>query len=279
MIGVFDSGYGGLTILRALIDHLPQYAYAYYGDNAHAPYGTKRPDEIYELTKIGVAYLFEQGAHIVILGCNTASAAALRRLQQEWLPQHYPDRRVLGIVVPTIEQITGIDWRHTKPITTPISKEHFTVGILATPATVISQAYPQEVHKRNPSIRVIQEACPGLVEAIEAKQDEEVQRLVQIYTQNLQKSAPNMQAVLLGCTHYALIADQIRRCFPENVKVYEQPEIVAISLAKYLMRNPEMVQPEAKTSPPRFFTTGDPSSVSQKASHYFEKEVIFCATL
>lgn len=284
MIGVFDSGYGGLTILRALVNRLPQYSYTYFGDNAHAPYGQKKTVEITKYTKSGADFLFERGAQIVILGCNTASAAALRELQQKWLPKKYPDRRLLGIVVPTIEQVTGTGWNHTKPITTPISDELFTVGVLATPATVSTQAFPREVHKRNPSIKIIQQACPGLVELIERDAPkQELKQLVGHYIDTLWKAAEGrLDAILLGCTHYELISSLIVSLLPANVRLYHQPTIIAASLKQYLSRHPKIasslsaVDPlSGRTSTRDFFTTGDEITVSAIAARYFGKIVQF----
>lgn len=275
MIGVFDSGYGGLTILRALIDGLPQYSYVYFGDNAHTPYGEKSADEIIELTKVGADFLFSHRAQVVILGCNTASAAALRHLQQQWLPKHYPDRRLLGILVPTIEQMTGAGWHHTTPITTPISSEMFTVGILATQATVESHAYPREIHKRNASLRVVQQACSGLVEAIEAGDDSKTKTLTERYVHALQAAAPDLRAVLLACTHYELIAPIIASLLPESVRLYHQPTIVAKSLDAYLKRHADLADTLERAGGRAFFTTGDPVAVSKAAARYFGKPASF----
>lgn len=275
MIGVFDSGYGGLTILRALINQLPQYSYCYFADNAHAPYGEKSPDEIIKLTQSGVEFLFNKGAHIVILGCNTASAAALRYLQQKWLPQHDGEKRILGIVVPTVEQITGADWRHTTPITTPISTDKVTIGVLATPATVATKAYPTEIHKRNASLRVVQQACPGLVEAIEQQGSDITQQVIEKYVGRLLQQAPDVRAVLLGCTHYELIADSIQRLLPSSVTLYHQPTIAAKSLQTYLEKHPELAARLNVTASRQFFTTGDPTQISSATARYFGESVRF----
>lgn len=261
--------------MRELTQRLPHYSYLYYGDNANAPYGIKSPAEIYELTQQGIEYLFQEGAQLILLACNTASATALRRLQQEWLPHHYPAGRVLGIVVPTIEQITGVSWQQTTPLTTPVSAEQFTIGILATPATVSSNAYPTEVHKRNPSIRVVQQACPGLVEAIEAGAEDKALKLISRYSAQLQKEARDIRAVLLGCTHYAVFADAIRQYFPATVKVFEQPQIVVESVIKYLKRHPELEQRIAREKTNRFVTSGDPKRVSIRAMRYFGSSLHF----
>lgn len=240
MIGVFDSGSGGLTILRALVRELPEYSYVYLGDTKNAPYGEKGTDEIIELTKQGVDSLFSKGATLVVLACNTASAVALRELQQSWMPVHHSDKKLLGIVVPTIEQVTGADWSHTSPITTPISEERLTIGVLATPITVASNAYPNEIHKRNASVQVVQQSCPGLAGAIERKDAKEISHLMSLYVGELIEKAPTMQSVLLGCTHYELVADQISQQLGGSVRLYHQPGIVAKSLKEYLRRHGEV---------------------------------------
>lgn len=277
MIGVFDSGYGGLTILRALVEQLPQYSFMYLGDNAYAPYGDRSADEITERTKLGVDFLFSQGAQIVILGCNTASAAALRELQQAWLPQNYPTQRLLGILVPTIEQITGADWRNTRPITTPISDAAFSVGVLATLATVNTQAYPREIHKRNASIHVTQIACAGLVDAIEQDSRENIAVLVDKYVQELKNETPELHAVLLGCTHFELIAPQIASRLPNGVYLYHQPTMTAKSFAYYLEKHSTLTR-RLETSEGRlFFTTGDPEYIQRHSTRYFGEQVEFSA--
>jgi glutamate racemase len=278
-IGMFDSGYGGLTILRELVNQLPQYSYIYLGDNARAPYGDRAPEEIHEFTKQGVDYLFKQGSTLVILACNTASAVALRRLQQEWLPEHYPDHRILGILVPTVEQITGVPWSNKEPALSA-SLGTITVGVLATEQTVRSGAYEMEIHKRNLSIKVVPQACPGLVAAIE--QDAPAEKItiivagcLQQLQQHVTAQRTTLHAVLLGCTHYELIADMIRQQLPAEVELYEQPVIVAKSLAEYLAAHENLVAQFEQASPPVFLTTGDPARISANSQRYFGEAVSF----
>lgn len=278
MIGLFDSGYGGLTILHGILKELPEYSYMYLGDNARAPYGSRSADEIFEFTKQGVEYLFEHGCQLVILACNTASASALRRIQRELLPAQYPDRRVLGILVPTIEQITGVPWKQTSHSMSAIGVA--SVGVLATEATVKSNSYAEEIHKRNPSIRVFQQACPGLVEAIEAGENASViTTLVGGYIEELNhqvsSGAAPISAILLGCTHYALITDLIKKLLPQEVRLYEQPRIVAKSLKKYLESHPEIDQKLDRGREPIFLTTGNASEISAHSSQYFGKSLTF----
>lgn len=278
MIGLFDSGYGGLTILHGILAALPAYSYIYLGDNARAPYGPRSADEIYTFTRQGVEYLFGEGCDLVILACNTASANALRRLQQELVATHHPDKRILGILVPTIEQITGVAWKQTKQ-TVSASLGRTTVGVLATPATVASGAYPVEIHKRNPSITVIQQACPGLVEAIEAGESlEAIDSLLEKYFMLLEaqvSASASLSAVLLGCTHYALVANRIRNFLPPAVALYEQPSIVAKSLKKYLAAHPEIEQQFDRQGQQIFLTTGIDIDVSAHSSQYFGRQLTF----
>lgn len=295
MIGIFDSGYGGLTILREITKQLPQYDYAYFGDNANAPYGEKEPEEIYELTKKGVEFLFSRGCNLVILACNTASAVALRRLQQEWLPNKYPDKKVLGIIVSTIEQITGVPWSFSSPyegeVDSPLANLEGSsppvVAILATPATVKSGAYEHEVHKRNPNIKVVQQSCPKLVSLIESAAPEGV--LVKELSHCLSSlrgmrlkphaeaisSSGTPSALLLGCTHYALISHLVKPMLEPGTQLLQQPGIVASSLKQYLKRHPDIVKKLAHTGTTTFYTSGPADSVSRTAQTFFGKPISF----
>lgn len=239
MIGIFDSGVGGITILKAVRQQLPQYSYLYLADSQHSPYGSKTSEEIYTFTRDSVKYLFQQGCIIIILACNSASSVALRRLQQDWLPKHYPNRQVLGILVPTIEQITGRPWQtDTKPISSP---QILSLGILATSATVSNGAYTREIKKRAPHIKVIQQACPGLAEAIEQQDKTTIKTLSTKYINNLlQKNDSNVHAILLGCTHYDVVSDQIKTLLPPDVLLFKQPTIIATSLEHYLNQHAKL---------------------------------------
>ncbi|MEX1112366.1 MAG: glutamate racemase [Candidatus Andersenbacteria bacterium] len=279
MIGIFDSGYGGLTIAQALFTALPQYSYLYVGDNARAPYGQRNQKEIIHLTTQGVEYLFNEGCGLVILGCNTASANALRHIQQNIIPGRYPDKRVLGIVVPTIEQITGVSWHHTEPIQQALESERATVGILATEQTVKSGAYEIEITKRNPNIFVIQQACNGLVDAIETGEQRKTEQLVaeaieQLYSK-LPPYHPRIRGVLLGCTHFELIKDVIKAHLPEATALYGQPGIVADSLAAYLMRHPEIAERLDTSARRRFVTTGDTAQAQAYTELYTGQNIHF----
>lgn len=277
MIGVFDSGYGGLTILHTLMHQLPSYSYVYYGDNAHAPYGERTTEDIYQLTRTGVEYLLAQNCKLIILGCNTASAIALRRLQQEIAPPTQSDIRILGIIIPTIEQITGTSWYQETATTSPINQQRYQVGVLATASTVESGVYPTEIHKRNPSISVAQVASPTLVKLIESNgASHEIDREIGDCLRRLQhQTEETMHALLLGCTHYELIAHQIHQQLPTTTKLYRQPTIVAQSLARYLKHHYEFAKIIQQTSTQQFITTGDSDLVSRQASRYFGSAIKF----
>ncbi len=228
-IGVFDSGYGGLTVLRRLRAVLPSYDYLYLGDNARAPYGTRSFDVVYRYTRQSVMELFERGCHLVILACNTASAKALRTIQQNDLPQVDPQRRVLGVIRPTAEVIGGI----TK-------SRH--VGILATTGTIASRSYDMEIQKLYPDISVTGQDCPmwvPLVENFEYDSDGADYFVKKRITQILQKD-PQIDTLVLACTHYPLLIDKIRKYTPPSVQIVSQGEYVAASLAQYLERHPDM---------------------------------------
>lgn len=243
-IGIFDSGYGGLTILRQIRTLMPQYDYLYLGDNARAPYGTRSFDIVYEFTLQAVRYLFEQGCHLVILGCNTASAKALRSIQQNDLPQMDPQRRVLGVIRPTVEVVGSI------------SKSRH-VGIMATSGTVRSATYELEIAKLHPDIQVTGEACPMWVPLVENDEYDGpgADYFVQKNIENLLSRDPQIDCVILGCTHYPLLMNKIRKFMPSGVHVIEQGFYVADSLRDYLNRHPEMAERITCGGTTRFLTT------------------------
>ena len=277
MIGVFDSGHGGLTVLRALTHRLPRFDYVYLGDHAHAPYGARDVEAIYELTRDNVERLFSIGCRLVLLACNTASAVALRRLQQTWLPKFAPEHRVLGVVVPAIEAITEVPWHVTAPGDKAGAPPR-TVTIFATRRTVESGSFPYEIGLRAPAIRVVQQACPGLVDAIETdRPDAEIARMVAGFVAQA-CAAPGGAApdsAILGCTHYPLVARHFAAALPSGVEILDQPSIVAASLESYLKRHPEFDRPSAQSRPPRFFTTGDPARISPLATRFYGEAVAF----
>lgn len=273
MIGVFDSGYGGLTILQALRQRMPQFDYIYLGDNARAPYGSRTQEEIYRFVRGGVDWLFKHGARIVILGCNTASANALKDLQKEYIPAHYPDRRILGILVPTVEAVTGAAWS-ALPIQNG-AKKH--VLIFATPSTVASLAYSREITKRNPAIIVTEQACPSLVALIEQGANPDVMH--DAVTGCVAAARARMpvwppDAVVLGCTHYALVSPLFREMC-SGALVYAQGELTADALVRYFARYPEMTTGYSTNGTCEVFTTGDAGAVSVLATRFFHAPFTF----
>lgn len=243
-IGVFDSGYGGLTILEAFQKSLPQYDYLYLGDNARTPYGSRSFRVVYEYTLEAVRYLFSRGCPLVILACNTASAKALRSIQQLNLPQMDPQRRVLGILRPTVEALDKITRsRH--------------VGLLGTEGTVQSGSYPIEINKLYPDIQVVSKACPMWVPLVECGEHHSkgADYFVQKYLDELFAVDPKIDSLILGCTHYPLLIDSIRKFVPEKVQIITQGDLVAESLKDYLQRHPEMDERCGKNGATQYLTT------------------------
>lgn len=261
-IGVFDSGYGGLTILKEIRELLPQYDYIYLGDNARAPYGSRSFDLIYKFTLEAVKHLFEQGCHLVILACNTASAKALRSIQQRDLPLIDSSRRVLGVIRPTVEQVK--EFTKTNHI-----------GIVATSGTIQSQSYPLEIAKLFPDIKVSGQACPmwvPLVENNEFNKPGADYFVIQGIEQLLQQDA-NIDTILLGCTHYPLLEKKIREYTPQPIKVVAQGKYVAKSLENYLERHPEMDAKCSKGATCKFLTTESEDKFRESAAIFLEKEI------
>lgn len=261
-IGIFDSGYGGLTVFREIRARLPQYDYIYLGDNARAPYGPRNFDTIYHYTLECVRQLFDRGCQLVILACNTASAKALRTIQQQDLPHLAPDRRVLGVIRPTTE-IVG----------------HFTqtqhVGVLATRGTVVSQSYVLEIGKFFPDIHVFQQACPMWVPLVENNEHEGpgADYFVEKYLQELMACSSEIDTIVLGCTHYPLLETKIRQYLPDHVQLLSQGNIVADSLAKYLLRHPEIEVLCAKGGQTQYFTTESPEDFDVKAAIFMGEKI------
>ncbi|MGL5619160.1 MAG: glutamate racemase [Tannerellaceae bacterium] len=261
-IGLFDSGYGGLTILDKIKEHLPQYDYLYLGDNARAPYGTRSFEVVYEFTRQAVYKLFEEGCQLVILACNTASAKALRTIQQRDLPQWDPSRRVLGVIRPTVEVIDNIT--HTKH-----------VGILATAGTISSQSYPIEIHKINPEIEVVGEACPMWVPLVENNEfaAEGADYFVKKNIDHILNTDPEIDTLILGCTHYPLLLEKIRQYTPAHIELVAQGDYVAASLEDYLLRHPEMEQRITRGGTMRFQTTESVSKFAETAEVFLKNKI------
>jgi glutamate racemase len=276
MIGLFDSGSGGLTVLRAAVDALPERSFLYLGDHAAAPYGNRSQDEIYRLTQASVERLFVRGCRLVVLACNTAAATSLRRLQQEWLPDRYPDHRILGVLVPMVEAITGVPWMADLP-TRPSGKTRRVVAVFATRQTVLSNAYPVEIGKRAGDVTVIQQACPQLASKIESGAPRGdlralVHRYVDALLERMAGRAPDV--VMLGCTHYPLVIEMFAEALPPNLEILSQPHLVARSLAAYLTHHPEIdTAPTQATTD--FLTTGDARRISALGSQFFGRQVVF----
>jgi len=265
-VGVFDSGLGGLTVLDAVQKRLPEFPFVYLGDNAHAPYGVRDADDIFNLTCAGVERLWEEGCDLVILACNTASAAALRRMQEHWIPKH---KRVLGVFVPLIEALTERQWGDNSPPREVVVKH---VALFATPATVASRAFQRELAFRAIGVDVEAQPCGGVVDAIEQGDEILAEALVRSHVAALKRRMPKPEAAILGCTHYPLLESVFAEALGPDVKVYSQAGLVAESLADYLERRPEFAGPGQVT---KFLTTGDARAVSDHATKFLRKRVVF----
>lgn len=265
-VGVFDSGLGGLTVHQAIAARLPDLPLVYLGDNAHAPYGVRTADDIYGLTCAATERLWAEGCDLVILACNTASAAALRRMQESFVP---PGKRVLGVFVPLIEALTERQWGDNSP---PREVEVKHVALFATPATVASRAFQRELAFRAIGVDVEAQPCGGLVDAIEDGDEILAEALVRSHVEALKRRMPHPQAAILGCTHYPLMQKAFQDALGPQVKVFSQADLVAESLADYLIRHPEMVGPGTAS---RFLTTGDPQRVSTKATQFLRRQTVF----
>lgn len=264
-IGVFDSGYGGLSVLRDLVEAMPQYRFTYLGDNARAPYGTRSFDLVYRFTLQATRYLWEHGCPLVILACNTASAKALRTIQQRYLPgSDDPSRRVLGVIRPTVEHLAGID-----------TNGH--IGIVATPGTIASHSYDIEIAKAYPGYSLNSHACPMWVPLVENGELDNpgTDYFVRTDIEKVLAQDPLTDTLILGCTHYPLLVPVIRRHLPGHIRILTQGRIVAPSLIDYLRRHPEMdarLQPgtaqDARTSRVRYLTTDQPARFDAIASTF-----------
>ncbi|MFT4715931.1 MAG: glutamate racemase [Paracoccaceae bacterium] len=265
-VGIFDSGIGGLTVYREVHDLMPDLPVVYLGDNEHAPYGVRDAEDIYDLTCQGVQRLFDAGCDLVILACNTASAAALRRMQENWVPE---DKRVLGVFVPLIEALTEREWGDNSA---PREVDVKHVALFATPSTVASRAFQRELSFRAIGVDVEAQPCGGLVDALEEGDLILSGALVRSHVDALLRRMPKPEAAVLGCTHYPLMADEFQAALGDDVEVFSQGKLVAKSLQDYLTRHPEMVGP-GKIS--EFLTTGDSDTVSDQATRFLRREIKF----
>lgn len=259
-IGVFDSGYGGLTILDKIREKMPEYDYIYLGDNARTPYGTRSFEVVYNFTLQAVRKLFELGCPLVILACNTASAKALRSIQQIDLPQIAPWKRVLGVIRPTVECIGEMTTtRH--------------IGVLATTGTINSESYPLEVRKLFPDITITGEACPMWVPLVENNESlsEGADYFIRQHIERLLQKDPLIDTILLGCTHYPLLMEKIRKFTPSHIRIIAQGEYVAESLQDYLKRHPEMDNLCSQGGTCRFLTTESEQKFKESASIFLSQ--------
>jgi glutamate racemase len=272
MIGVFDSGLGGLTVLRALAARFPHIQFLYLGDHANVPYGNRSATEIVELTRQSVEWLFRHGCRLVLLGCNTATSVAARHLQQNWLPgAGFPDHNVLGIVAPTVEAATQTPWA----VTTPQYPQKYNTDLIfvfGTKVTITSSVFTQEIRKRCPKVRVVEQICSELAGAIEhdlpeARLDALVAEGVAEAVRKAEGAQPDR--AILGCTHFPLVEDLFRRHLPASARLLSQPDVVADSLEDYLARHPEYVSAEDREARPILLTTGKPESISRHAKIFW----------
>ena len=264
-IGVFDSGYGGLTVLKELVKALPGYDFLYLGDNARTPYGTRSFEVVYEYTLQSVKYLFSHNCPLVIIACNTASAKALRNIQQLDLPKIAPDKRVLGVIRPSVEKVSEIT-------------KNGHVGVLGTVGTVVSESYPIELEKWSDGrvVSTVQEACPMWVPIVENNEigTEGAEYFIKKNIQNILLKDKDLDTLVLGCTHYPLLMDTIQKYVPENIKILQQGEITAEKLREYLIRHPEMENRLSKNGSLRFQTTESSENFEGKAALFMGHKVV-----
>lgn len=261
-IGIFDSGYGGLTVMKEIVKTLPEYDYLYLGDNARSPYGGRSFETIYQYTLEAVKFLFSQNCHLIILACNTASAKALRNIQQNDLPKIDPDRRVLGVIRPTAEVIGSY------------SKTGH-VGILGTSGTVSSKSYVMEIRKQVPELTVYQEACPMWVPLVENQEynSEGADYFVRQHIDHILTQSPEIDTLLLACTHYPLLIDKIKKFVGDDITILSQGKIVAKSLADYLDRHPQIAKQCSKGGSRKFLTTDSTDDFDEHAKFFWGNEI------
>ena len=259
MIGLFDSGFGGLHVLRGIIRRLPEYDYLYLGDSAHTPYGPRSADEVYAYTKQGVAFLFDHGAELVVLACNTASSEALRKIQQGYQKEG-STKKVLGVLIPFAEAAAART--RTKR-----------VGVMATEGTVRSGSFPREITKVDGTIKVLQESCPLLVPLVEAgeQNSEQADELIRTYVAPLLEK--NVDTLVLGCTHYGILEEKIKDIVGEDIHIISDRDVMPASLASYLKRHPELEQRIGKNGTVRLYCTGNTQTFNAIGSVFFEKAV------
>ncbi|PIR13545.1 glutamate racemase [Candidatus Falkowbacteria bacterium CG11_big_fil_rev_8_21_14_0_20_39_10] len=264
MIGIFDSGLGGLTILKAFIEKLPEYDYMYLGDNARSPYGNKSQDLIYQYAKEAIDFLFKRDCQLVVLACNTASAKALRKLQQERLPKNYPDRRVLGVVIPAVQAVAEIIKKNPRK-----NK----LGIIGTRSTIESGVYEKELAKTGLKIEIFKQACPLLVPLIEEgwTKRPETKMILRYYLRGLKKARINN--LILACTHYPILLKQIENIMGPQCRVLDSPRFTAEKLADYLKRHPEIETKLSKNKTRLFYTTDKAAMFKELGQRFLDSEI------
>jgi glutamate racemase len=279
MIGVFDSGHGGLTVLRALVRRFPRVPFVYLGDHRHVPYGSRPSDEIVTLTRDGVDALFRRGCRLVLLGCNTATCVAARTLQKDWLPvSGWVGRNVLGIVAPTVEAATQTPWATASP-QNPHKHNADVIAVFGATRTITSHAYPEEIRKRCPNATVVQQTCAELVVAIERGAQE--RDLGPLVAQNVtallaQTAGTPPHGAILGCTHLPLVESLFRASLPALTRLVSQPEAVAESLADYLSRHPHYAGETANAaSAPQLLTSGEAAQADRVARMFWPNAPAF----
>jgi glutamate racemase len=259
-IGVFDSGFGGIDVLRGIVASMPQYNFIYLGDTARTPYGTRSKEVVYEFTRQAVEFLFENNCELIILACNTASSMALRKIQQEYLPKYYPEKRVLGVLIPAAEEA----------VETTKNKR---VGVIGTSGTVASGSFMREINKFNPKIQVFEQACPLLVPIVEeGEQDSEITEIMLTkYLKPLMDD--DIDTLVLGCTHYGILKEQIQKIIGPNVTVLSESKVIPEKLADYLTRHPEIGEKIGEGGIAKFFSTDLTDKFTTLGSKFFGREI------
>jgi glutamate racemase len=260
MIGVFDSGFGGLSVLKEVERALPEYQYIYLGDTARAPYGSRTSEEVYQFTREAIDFLFAKGCQLILLACNTTSAEALRKIQQEYLPLYYPDRRVLGVIIPAAEEAI-------------LKTKSNRVGVIATEGTVKSNTFVRELQKLRPDTEVFQQACPLLVSLVEAGEHASPasEEIVRGYITSVLSN--DIDTLILGCTHYEHLLSHIQKIVGEQVTIISESEVIARKLREYLYRHSEFEKRLLRSSGATFYTTDTTSRFSQLAPQFFGRQI------
>ncbi len=259
-IGVFDSGFGGINILRGIVKQLPVYDYLYLGDTARTPYGTRSKEIVYEFTRQAVNFMFANNCELVIFACNTASSEALRKIQQEYLPKHYPEKKVLGVLIPAAEEAI-VKTRNRK------------VGVIATEGTVRSGAFAREITKINPKVKVFQNPCPLLVPIVEV--GEQNSKAMKIILENYLKPLKmrHIDTLILGCTHYGILEKHIKKAAGQNIAVISEAKVVPKKLREYLKRHPEVERKLSKNGLIKFYSTDLTEKFTTLGSKFFGRKI------